>query len=81
MNDETGSLSRTCAQNKIAESGDYKGAEITEVTGIAQINENLKQVEFKWRVKPTNENPNPQSVDSEVTFRKYDDGWRITEQQ
>ena len=79
VNDETGSLGRTCALNKIAKSKDYEGAEVIEVTGIAEMTNNVKRVEFKWRVKPNAQNPNPQAVDGTLTFRKYDDGWRPAE--
>lgn len=65
--------------HKLAQSKDYEGAQITEVTGIAEISDNLKRVEFKWRLKPTPQNPNPQSADGVLTFRKYDDGWRPEE--
>jgi hypothetical protein len=79
INDESGSLSRTCAQQKVGESGEYADAEIMEVTGIADINENVKRVEFKWRTKPSSQAPNPKPVDGTMTFRKYDDGWRVAE--
>jgi hypothetical protein len=78
-NDQTGSLSRTCAAHKIIELGSYNGAEIVDVTGIADISENVKKVEYKWRMKPSKENQNPQSVDAAVSFRKYDDGWRVAQ--
>ncbi len=79
FNDETGSLGRTCAEQKISESKQFEGTEVVEITGIAGISDNVKQVEFNWRLKPTSQNPNPQSVPGTVRFRKYDDGWRVEE--
>lgn len=74
-----GTLGRTCALHKISESNDFKEAEVTEVTGIGEVGQNIKRVEFKWRLKPSPQNPNPPTADGAVIFRKYDDGWRLSE--
>jgi hypothetical protein len=78
-NDETGNLGRICALHKVSQSKNYEDSDVIEVTGIAEISENVKRVEFKWRYKPTAENPNPQQAEGAITFRKYDDGWRPEE--
>jgi hypothetical protein len=69
-------LPRQLATHKISSQPYYDGAEIVEVTGIADMSENLKRVEFKWRLRPSTQNPRPQSADASMIFRKYDDGWR-----
>jgi|ERR1022692_2356502 hypothetical protein len=76
VNDATGILNRTCAIHKIGSQPSFNGAEIVEVTGIADVGGSVKRVEFKWRLKPSAQNPNPQPTGGSVTFRKYDDGWR-----
>jgi hypothetical protein len=75
-NDESRSLSRTCAAYKISRSSEYEGEEVIEVTGIADMSENVKKVEFRWRLKPDAGTLNAQAVDASMTFRRYDDGWR-----
>jgi hypothetical protein len=75
-NDESGSLSRTCAALKISHSTEYDSVEIVEVTGIANMSQNVKKVEFKWRPKPGLDGPRPGATEASMTFRKYDDGWR-----
>ena len=76
-NDETGSLTRTCALHKIVNQAGYGDAYVVEITGIADMSENVKRVEFKWRPKPDAQSPSPQSSNGYVTFRKCDDGWRL----
>lgn len=77
MDDEIGSLGRTCAQQKIQGSSEYDRFEIVEVTGITNLSENEKRVEFIFRPKPTVQNPRPQPSATWTKFRKYDDGWRL----
>ncbi len=79
IDDESGSLSRTCALHKVTESSGYEGAEVVEITGIADMSDNVKRVEFTWRLKPNDPNPDPQETKGTMTFRKYDDGWRAIE--
>lgn len=59
--------------------------ELLAVTGIAKQG-NLAEVEFTWHWSPVNEvgaalYPAEMHYRSTVTFRDYDDGWRLVETQ
>jgi len=55
---------------------EYDTAETVEVTGIANMSENVKRVEFKWWPKPDLDGSRQEAIDASMTFRRYDDGWR-----
>jgi hypothetical protein len=76
LSDNTGSLSRACALHKITTQAGYGNGYVVEITGIADITENVKRVEFDWQTKPDGQNPNRRASKAYMTFRKYDDGWR-----
>jgi hypothetical protein len=76
LNDETGSLSRTCALHKIVARRGFGDAYVVSITGIANVSENVKRVEFEWHAKDASQSPSPSSVSDEIVFRRYDDGWR-----
>lgn len=57
--------------------------ELVSITGIAKEG-NAADVEFTWRWTPVNEigaalYPENVHFESAVTFRNYDDGWRVVE--
>jgi hypothetical protein len=57
--------------------------ELTGISGISKEN-NVAEVDFTWRWTPLNEigaalYSQDQRYESTVSFRKYDDGWRLVE--
>jgi len=83
-NSEFGVLTRGCAQRMIAHSPRFSDVEIVDVTGILDLGTSVKRVEFDWQDKVTggideSENQRPGKGRGTAVFRRYDDGWRVSE--
>lgn len=72
-------LPRSVALDKIKQDPGNETIIPVAVTGIKIINSNERLAEFDWEIKPTKDNPTPthEHFHSSVTFRLYDDGWRV----